>query len=400
MIVTEDISKENLYNLKVGQQFLVMEQKDFDYKDGSYYNIQTAFLIQVLLDSIYVIEGLNNNIEPYQYEEDDDYNMGVESNSTGIEMNFLVLNNNVKIELKSVGYLENIKNDTTENGSKIFSKFKSMINTSNIIKCTRTIDYEDNKIEFFMLYPINDKYICYHMYNQIKCKEYYWSHGESIYLVDKDFTNFVSLKFNDNKKFVDLLKDLEPAKYSLDFKDFYDIYYPGNNFDIKDYINNPAGIEAVIKSFENSFVDIPHLYEIFKPIFKDDEIEFKEYFDSRFYNYSDGVRHIYSREKGGSTYDPTSLASIAIRKTKNIKEYLRKQIPINVFNGECIEDREYKEIYKDAGGLIFNIAPKNPDYSGYNHYSFTIIDGIYCQARKDEIEEIEERKKLVEQLTK
>jgi hypothetical protein len=184
-----------------------------------------------------------------------------------------------------------------------------------------------------------------------------------------------------------------------------EIYYPGNNFDIQDYLKNPAGISTVLETFGSiSFIGEDYINKVFNPLYQDDSIKFKGYFDSRFYSFCDGINYDYSYKLGGNTYDKSSLTSIAIRKAENIKKYLRKETHADIYTGNYIYNSKIKpkidKEYEDAGGIIYYVhSEENNSYSkGHKEY-FTLLDGLYVEANRDEQRDIEDRKKMVEQLT-
>lgn len=418
MKIVPSIEIENFSKYKKGQQFLIVnEYKDED-SEMPYNNIQIAFLMDIFLNAVYTINGVDNNVaidfEDIPTGKNDEYEDEIIEhnfnyagyNSKEFERTFLMLDKekNIKIELSRF-YEEDIDFDKTDNlGSKSqeidkLIIFKDIARTCTYINTKRVVDFEKHKVEFYLLCKIDDNYICHYIYNSIDTSKYGWYIHEETYLVNQEFTKFSNIAFIEKDNIINKLATIESINKKYSFDEFIQIY-KGNTFDIKDYLKNPSGIEDVFKIFDNTyFLYSSNIRKYYEPIFEDKSIEFIAYFDTRFTHgwSSDDIKFNYNSKLGGASYEHKQPLENDKRKAKSIANSLRGGDCIDIHTGEILSDTGKFAVtlkYKDIGGILLNKLEKEDSHRSYTQ-CYTWLDDIYVSATKEEENELLDRIKML-----
>ena len=300
-----------------------------------------------------------------------------------------------KINKKTCNYLTvNDTNIELENIDKIHSYFdfidllKTIISEQKSEVKFKKIYYKNsNQYEFYLVLPLDDNYLIYNINNFIKPHNNYWGTVTYCYIVNKDFNYTCSIVETCYGDILEKIKEIGIIKDSKEFDYFMNTILPlhkTNHVNYTNYDKYKKVFHEVFNEIEPSDID-----NFFKPIYINEDINFKAYLNNIMLFRSNDYKIIY-------IYDGLSdeILEREKRKTRAVIEYSKHTDNIDIYSGELITPSSDLELkYKEHNGLIY----VNKRSSLYIYY--TRLDNIYVPATDDESKEIFERYNLIIKLS-
>lgn len=396
----EDIQNLNFKDLKIGQQFIILNERD---KKLQTFDFNIYFLKSIICNRIFVFS--KDVIDIYQYddfEEDNifandgnevDYDSCDESIITKkLDINistkdcynliYLLLDDNHVLKINGyIGwyYDSNEYKNLFINFAKINSDKRVMYEKSSFV------DNDELIIVFKLRYKLDDdSCIIISSINRINQKKYEWKRMVETYVFNKcnDFLKSVEINYPVGQLISELINmcndesDIELINY------FNTLLFNTHIGRIQYFIEYPEYFQKFCSYFENiDGLNKDYIQSHCKPIYENQNTGCKGYIKS-LYDSSD----VYLSLEDYSKIDK--------RKARAILDYNKNDATIDIYTGEIIDKvSTYEIVYSDFGGEI--IEDNNPRAYSIKTYAFTKIDDMFIEATDEEKAEIIDRKKML-----
>lgn len=448
--IIDRLENVDFKSLQVMDQIITLRGTELELGDTNKYkqinDIETFFLSSKLLNCLYSFDKYETNfsidMEPEEYDfnkheytseideseyEDEDGNVinypysyytDIES-SNSYNKYLLIHDKPFKIKDYTImGNLKHLHDDAKYvqecNLKFVINKLKNRQSLYNDIP-HNGVSINNNDIIFYLMIPFNEGYILYMISHNIDANELYWKITDDVYFVSKDY-DIIRLNCNEYK-LLKCFSELDEYKYSYGLKNFIKEIWITVDYDIKNYIEDPSSIVKFCEPFKY-YYEMSEIYKFFDIIYENKEIGFKGYlpsihtygFNSKNCKYSYD-KELYNKRKvdsgNGELYDwryKDKEIEKCCRITDNIVLYLKNlnNSFLNPKTGEIRKNDRYeiKQKYEDAESKILEKSSLDTKFGSKEELYYIKINDYYVKAYYEEINEINERIKVMEELTK